>query len=69
MIAHSGRARGGNRGGVGGGYERTDPDYDRHRLHQMRREFESLDGKWKEEYLAGLSAFERNAVQRRRTEL
>lgn len=61
----SSRARGGNRGGGGGGYEITDPDWDRKRLVRLRAEYDSLEGHWRETYLAGLSAEDKRAVLRR----
>lgn len=54
-IRQSSRARGSNRGGVGGGYERTDPDYDQNRINRLRKEYDSLEGRWRETYLKGLS--------------
>ena len=54
-IKQSSRARGSNRGGCGGGYERTDPDYDIKRIQRLRAEYDSLDRRWQETYLKGLS--------------
>ena len=54
-IGKSSRARGSNRGGCGGGYEATDPDYDAHRIQRMRVEYDSLESHWKNEYLSTLS--------------
>jgi len=67
-LGKSSRARGANRGGCGGGYERTDPDYGEHRLARMRAEYESLPAGWRAQYLAGLSKFDREAVAGRRGE-
>lgn len=65
-IKHSNRARGGNRGGVSGGYERTDPDYDQKRIARMRAEFAELtDPRWRQMYLDGLSDADRRAVTRK----
>ena len=66
-INRSSRARGANRGGVGGGYERTDPDYDLKRIQRMRAEYDSLEGSWRETYLRGLSKEDaRRVVNRER---
>lgn len=54
-IKQSSRARGGNRGGIGGGYERTDPDYEIKRIQRLRAEYDSLDHRWRDTYLKGLS--------------
>lgn len=54
-IKQSSRARGGNRGGVGGGFEITDPDWELKRIQRMRAEYDSLDRRWRETYLKGLS--------------
>jgi hypothetical protein len=54
-IQSSSRARGSNRGGVGGGYEHLDPDFDLKRLQRMRAEYDSLEPHWQETYLKGLS--------------
>ena len=58
-VKSSQRARGSNRGGCGGGYERTDPDYQNHRLAKMRQEYLSLPSNWKEQYLGGLGKFDK----------
>lgn len=54
-IKGSSRARGSNRGGVGGGYERTNPDYETDRIRRLRAEYDSLDRRWKDTYIQGLS--------------
>lgn len=64
-IKQSSRARGGNRGGVGGGYERTDPDYDIKRIQRLRAEYDSLDQRWRETYLKGLSREDARRVMNR----
>jgi hypothetical protein len=61
-INSSSRARGSNRGGVGGGYERTDPDWDSTRIKRLREEYNSLDVRWRKTYLKGLSKSDRIAV-------
>jgi len=50
---------------VGGGYERTDPDYDLKRIQRMRAEYDSLEGSWRETYLRGLSEADKRAVLKR----
>jgi hypothetical protein len=64
-IKHSSRARGGNRGGAGGGYERLDPDFEIKRLQRLRAEYDSLDPEWREMYLRGLGEADKRAVLRR----
>lgn len=64
-IKQSSRARGGNRGGVGGGYEQTDPDWERKRIQRMRAEYDSLDQGWRETYLRGLNDADKRAVLNR----
>jgi hypothetical protein len=64
-IKQSSRARGGNRGGVGGGYEQTDPDWERKRIQRMRAEYDSLTPGWRETYLKGLNDADRRAVLNR----
>lgn len=64
-IKQSSRARGANRGGIGGGYEQLDPDFDIKRIQRMRAEYDSLDQRWRETYLKGLSASDSRAVLRR----
>ena len=64
-LQRSSRARGGNRGGVGGGYEQTDPDWDRKRIQRLRAEYDSLDHGWRQTYLKGLSDADKRAVMRR----
>ena len=64
-VKHSSRARGGNRGGIGGGYEPTDPDWDRKRIQRLRAEYDSLDQHWRQTYLKGLNQADRHAVLNR----
>jgi len=40
---------------VGGGYERTDVDWEIKRIQRMRAEYDSLEGSWRETYIRGLS--------------
>jgi len=54
-IQQSRRARGGNRGGAGPSSEPTDPDWDIKRLARLRAEYDSLEPRWRETYLKGLS--------------
>ena len=62
-VKQSSRARGPNRGGCGGGYERTDPDYDEKRLKQLRRDYLLLAPQWRRTFLDGLSRYEQDYVQ------
>ena len=64
-MKQSSRARGGNRGGIGGGYERTDPDWDIKRIQRLRAEYDSLDPIWRQTYLKGLSDADRWRVLKR----
>lgn len=65
-VSKSTRARGGNRGGMGGGYEITDPDWEEKRLKRLKTEYASLTtDHHRELYLSGLSRFERQAILRK----
>ena len=66
-ISNSSRARGPNRGGTGGGYEQTDPDWDRKRIQRLRAEYDSLDQGWRATYLRGLGEADKRAVLNRET--
>lgn len=59
-LAKSQRARGGNRGGCGGGYEATDPDYEDKKLKRLREDYLALAPEWRSTFLAGLSRFEQD---------
>jgi hypothetical protein len=61
----SSRARGANRGGTGGGYEQTDPDWEIKRIRRLRAEYDSLTPGWKELYMRGLSEADKRAVLKR----
>ena len=63
-IKQSSRARGGNRGGIGGGYEQTDPDHEVKRIARMRDEYLSLKSTWRQMYLNGLSKIDQYALDR-----
>mgnify|MGYP001305433131 FL=1 len=68
QIKSSSRARGANRGGVGGGYEATNPDWQIKRIQLLRAEYDSLDQHWRKTYLKGLSREDaRNVVKRELT--
>ena len=58
----TGRARGSNRGGTGGGYEHTDPDYEHNRLRRLRTEYLSLQPKWRAMFRRGLSSADERAL-------
>lgn len=64
-VSHGTRARGGNRGGTGGGYEQTDPDWDCKRIARLRAEYDSLEPGWRETYLGGLTKADKAAVLNR----
>jgi hypothetical protein len=61
-VNQSHRARGGNRGGTGFGFEPTDPDWDRKRIQRLRTEYDSLDAQWRQTYIKGLSRADARAV-------
>lgn len=61
----SSRARGANRGGTGGGYEQTDPDWEIKRVRRLRAEYDSLTPDWRATYLRGLSESDKRAVLNR----
>ena len=67
-VLRSSRARGSNRGGTGGGYEQTDPDWAEKRLRRLRQEYESLEPYWQERYLKGLPLADRVALTRKETQ-
>lgn len=64
-VNRSARARGGNRGGCGGGYEQTDPDWALKRLRRLRAEYDALEPYWKEVFLGGLNKADQYAVLNR----
>jgi hypothetical protein len=68
-MSKSSRARGSNRGGCGGGFERTNPDYDSEKLRRLRADYDALEPRWRDVFLAGLSRFEREMVLNRRREI
>jgi len=49
-------------GGLGNGYEQTDPDYVDKRIARMRQEYYSLDIKWRVQYLNGVSDADRRLM-------
>ena len=59
----SGRARGGNRGGCGGGFERTSETYNSDKLRRLRKEYQELDPQWRPRFLESLSRFEQAFVK------
>lgn len=61
-IKQSSRARGANRGGIGGGYEATNPDYNSDKLRRLKAEYNAMDIRWRDTFLAGLSRFEQKFV-------
>ncbi len=62
------RARGGNRGGCGGGYEATSDTYEADKLRRLRQTYDALDARYRPVFLAGLSRWEQRAVKDRRME-
>lgn len=67
QIPKSSRARGSTRGGCGGGggYERTDPDYEFKRIADIRKIYDGLDIVWREKFLIGLPYRDRYLILHR----
>ena len=61
-MQSSSRARGSNRGGCGGGFELTDPDYESKKLARLKADYESCPPEWREAFTKGLSRFEVKVV-------
>jgi hypothetical protein len=57
-IKASSRARGSNRGGCGGGFEITDPDYCEKKLAKLKADYLACPPEWRETFTKGLSRFE-----------
>ena len=68
-IVKSNRARCGNRGGTGGGYERTSDTYEHDKLVQLRKTHDELVPQYRATFLAGLSKWEQRFVKDRRMEV
>lgn len=68
-VIKSSRARGSNRGGCGGGYEQTDPEYQSNKLRQLRQTYHALDAKFRPVFLDGLSRWEQKFVTNSRMEV
>lgn len=49
-------------GGLGNGYEQTDPDYVEKRIQRMLAEYRSLEPKWRVQYLNGVSDADRRLM-------
>lgn len=45
--------------------ERTDPDWEDHRIEMMRREYQECPPEWRQQYLNGLSIVDRKRVTER----
>lgn len=63
-MTSSSRARGGNRGGIGGGYERTDPDFEQKRIQRIHADYLALDTMWREQFLRSLPKADQFALDR-----
>lgn len=68
MKSNSSRARGGNRGGTGGGFERTSETYNADHLRKLRADYYALPSAWRQTFLNGLSRWERKYVVDRNME-
>ena len=67
-LSPSSRARDGHRGGIGGGYEATNENYNADHLRKLRADYDALPREWRQTFLGGLSAWERKYVVDRRME-
>lgn len=67
-INNPSRARGGTRGGCGGGYEATSESYNADRLRKLRADYDAMEPQWRAVFLSGLSRWEANYVTDRRIE-
>jgi hypothetical protein len=63
-LSASNRARGGNRGGCGGGYEQTDPDFEQKRMARIHADYLALDQMWRESFLSSLPKADQWALDR-----
>ncbi len=63
-VIQSSRARGGNRGGIGGGYAQTDPDWAEKRMARIKAEYLSLEPWDRRRYHAGLSPIDQRCLER-----
>lgn len=68
-LSKTSSARGANRGGCGGGYEATNPEYNGDRLRKLRADYDALAPQWRSTFLAGLSRWEQKFVTDRRIEI
>lgn len=64
-MPRTSRARGGNRGGCGGGYEQTDPDYNDTQGAKIAADFRKCPANWKETFLVGLPQWAIRDLERR----
>lgn len=53
---------GGARGGCGGGYEQTNPDYVENRTRQLVQDYFKLEPRWRETFLDSMHAKDRQTV-------
>ena len=68
-LSQSSRARVGNRGGIGGGFERTSETYGSDKLRRLRADYDSLPVEHRQTFLNGLSKWEQKFVTDRRMEV
>ena len=61
-MKSSSRARGSNRGGCGGGFEQTDPDFETKKLAKLKADYAACPEEWRETFIGGLSRFEAKVV-------
>jgi hypothetical protein len=63
-VTSSSRARGSNRGGCGGGYERTDPDFEQKRIARIHADYLALGQMWRETFVRSLPKADQRALDR-----
>jgi hypothetical protein len=68
-MGNSSRARGSNRGGTGGGYERTEMDYYLKKIQRLRAEYDALAPEWRQIFLDGLPRLDAALVRDRTREI
>ena len=68
-MGNSIRARGSNRGGAGGGYERTEENYFGNKIRKLRAEYDALAPEWRQIFLDDLPKWDAALVRDRTREI
>lgn len=63
-LTTSSRARGSNRGGCGGGYEQTDPDFEQKRIARIKADYLALEPMWREQFIRSLPKSDQRGLDR-----